>query len=404
MKNNIVILFFGFSLLFSSTYIYSQSVVPSDRVADRVIVRENPNTHGNIVGSLKIGESAVLIESIPYWFKVELSNNAVGYVSKAWTNISNSAADSSKKTDLIIGSWNIKWFGHYNEDKHDYNEMAKIIQKMDVIAIQELQSNRSISRVDSLLSYLAKNGFKYRAAISDNTGYNNNPDTAKGKYLERLCFLWDIDRVVIINPVRFIKTTPINDNTFRQVPIAADFKVSNGNGFDFRIVDVHTVYNKELNEVRRNEIQFLNDWIIQQTNDTSNHEKNIIVIGDFNANPDNQPHHFANITSGTTNYRVLFEEPAAAGEGTKRTTIIHSANPAPEDNLLPAYDQALISNECSYALPHNPMLRAAGDLGVVEFDRESKWIELNNWNEVEREMSDHRPIWFRLDYKAEDKD
>ena len=139
-------------------------------------------------------------------------------------------------------------------------------------------------------------------------------------------------------------------------------------------------------------------------NDTSNHEKNIIVIGDFNANPKGQPHHFENITSGATNYRVLFEEPVAAGEGTKRTTIIDSASPSPQTNLLPAYDQALISNDCSYALPHNPMTRSAGDLGVVEFDRESKWISLNDWKEVIREMSDHRPIWFRMTYKAQDKD
>ena len=125
-------------------------------------------------------------------------------------------------------------------------------------------------------------------------------DIAKKNYVERYCFLWDIHRIEIINsnsPISFVMTPKINNLTFRQVPIVADFKVRNGNGFDFRILTIHTVYNEEINQVRKQEIQFVNDWIIEQSTNTQNTEKNIIAIGDFNANPDGQPHHFADIVS-----------------------------------------------------------------------------------------------------------
>jgi hypothetical protein len=49
------------------------------------------------------------------------------------------------------------------------------------------------------------------------------------------------------------------------------------------------------------------------------------------------------------------------------------------------------------------MKRDSMDLGIGEFDQDSHWKSLNDWNRVIREMSDHRPIWFKVDYTAEDQ-
>jgi hypothetical protein len=261
--------------------------------------------------------------------------------------------------------------------------------------------------LDSLKYYLALTGYKFNYVISNLTGYINNPEPGKSNYLERYGFMWDIDRIDILNsasPLNFSSTPVINNPACRQVPVYADFKVRNGNGFDFRLMTIHTVFNENINHVRKSELEFVNQWLIDQSADPENIEKNIIVIGDFNANPPGQPHHFANIISGSGNYRVLFEEPLAAGERSTRTTIQQSGNPGPDYFLLPVYDHALVSKETSYALPNNPMTKAAKDLGVVEFDQDSLWKSLNNWNEVISKMSDHRPIWFRMNYNAEDKD
>jgi hypothetical protein len=68
------------------------------------------------------------------------------------------------------------------------------------------------------------------------------------------------------------------------------------------------------------------------------------------------------------------------------------------------YDHTLISSETSYVLPHNSLTLTAGDLGIVEFDQENHLQHLGDWNAVIRAMSDHRPIWFKVDYIAEDQD
>ncbi|MFO7525961.1 MAG: SH3 domain-containing protein [Ignavibacteriaceae bacterium] len=388
--------------------LYAQFVTPSDRVVDRVIVRELPSTQSEIAGSLRKGESAILLDVVPYWYKVQLNNSVIGFVSKAWSVLSDiTLIDSLKKSDLIIGSWNIKWLGRSVNENKNYKAMAEIIQRMDIIAIQEVMDPFFTERLDSLIHYLSVNGFKYNYIVSNPTGYLNNPEPGKNNYLERFSFMWDIDRVEILNtasPYKFIHTPVINNNVFRQVPVSSDFKVKDGNGFDFRLVTLHTVFNKNINHIRRMELEFINQWIIDSVTDSLNDEKNIIVIGDFNANPSRQPHHFKNIISGSTNYRVLFEESMTVNEESVRTTIQQTGNPAPGYFLLPVYDHALVTNETSYALPDNPMTKAANDLGVVAFDQEPFWQQLENWSEVINQMSDHRPVWFKLNYFAEDLD
>lgn len=386
----------------------AQFVTASDRVVDRVIVRELPSTQSDIAGSLKKGEYALLLDDVNYWYKVQLNNSVIGFVSKAWSVLSDSTfIDSLKKTDLIIGSWNIKWLGRSMNENKNYKAMAEIIQQMDVIAIQEVMDPYFTERLDSLIHHLSENGFKYNYIVSNPTGYFNNPEPEKNNYTERFSFMWDIDRVEILNaslPYNFIHTPIINNDVFRQVPVYSDFKVKDGNGFDFRIATVHTVYNKNINYVRRMELEFINQWIIEQVNDSLNNEKNIIVIGDFNANPSGQPHHFKNIISGSTDYRVLFEESSAVNEESVRTTTQQTSNPSADYFLLPVYDHALVSHETSYALPNNPMTKTAKDLGVIAFDQEPFCQQLNNWNEVIKQMSDHRPVWFKLNYFAEDLD
>ncbi len=95
-------IFFSALLLTNAFFLnnYAQNIVPTERVQDRVIVRKEPNTHSEIIGSLKKGESSKLLQDVPYWYKIELSNLAVGYVSKAWTKISDTlfvSADSLEK-------------------------------------------------------------------------------------------------------------------------------------------------------------------------------------------------------------------------------------------------------------------------------------------------------------------
>lgn len=62
-------------------------VTPTERVTRRVIVREQATTTSSDVGSLRPGDSAELISSIPGWHLVRLTDGTEGFVSKAWTRI-----------------------------------------------------------------------------------------------------------------------------------------------------------------------------------------------------------------------------------------------------------------------------------------------------------------------------
>lgn len=382
-------------------------IKPSGRVSSQLNVRELPNTDSSKVGRLLPGESAELMEDVPYWYKVRLDDGTVGYVSKAW-----SVKITTETTPLVIGSWNIKWFGYYPQDLHTYGKMADIIQRFDVCAIQELRGSNYQDRMDNIIQELSNRNLSYSYIYSDETGYKDNPDenhptAAKKDYLERYAFMWNTNRVRLVDTdpkYTFVSTPRINNPVFRQVPIYTDFEVTQGNGFDFRILTIHTVFNKKLHEVRRAEIQYLNDWLIDQVQSNDNEEKNIVVIGDFNANPKGQTHHFDAIVTGTDKYRVLFDEPLTEGESSLRTTIQQSDNPGPDYFKKPVYDHALVSHETSYALPNKPMTRSAGDLGIIEFDQDDHWASYEDWDDVIRAMSDHRPIWFKLDYMAADLD
>jgi len=165
------------------------------------------------------------------------------------------------------------------------------------------------------------------------------------------------------------------------------------------------IYNKKLNSVRKTEIQYIHYWMMNQVRKGPETEKNIIAFGDFNANPSGQPHHFKNIISGSNQYRVIYEEPLIAGESTLRTTIQQTDNPTNPDYFkMPVYDHALVSHETSYALPSNNMTRAAKELGVIEFDQEDWASVYETWNDLINAMSDHRPIWFKINYNAQDYD
>jgi beta-lactamase superfamily II metal-dependent hydrolase len=61
-------------------------VIPrEERVTTRLIVREGSSTKTPEVGELRIGENAEFLESVPRWRKVRLTNNTVGFVSKAYS-------------------------------------------------------------------------------------------------------------------------------------------------------------------------------------------------------------------------------------------------------------------------------------------------------------------------------
>ncbi len=396
-----IILLSLFVCIFFISVSFAQSVTPNDRVSSSLNVRDMPS--GAVIGSLEIGEAALLItDTIPYWYMILYEGTDTGYVHKAWSDLI-----EELRNELVIGSWNIKWFGSSTTDKHDYPAMADIVQEMDLVAIQEVKGDHYTDRLDSLAAELARRGYQYDYIVSEETGYAENPITGRNDYVERYAYFWDVDRLDILHPdtpYYFISEPIINNPHFRAVPIVSEFKVKGGQGFDFKITTIHTVYNANIEEVRGTEIQFLHNWMNEQVFDLEIPEKDVFIIGDFNANPDRQTAFFDSITTDTTGYRIIFNEPLKAGEASKRTTILYKQNITAADHLLPAYDHLLLSKHTSYAIPIYPVTWASGIIGVVEFDQEEKFRTMNSRFEVIAAMSDHRPIWIKMSYDTEDRD
>jgi competence protein ComEC len=71
---------------------WATDVGPSHRVKRSVVVRAEPDTHAAPIGRLAPGETVALEESLPGWYRVRLADGRVGYVSKAWTVVSDAAA------------------------------------------------------------------------------------------------------------------------------------------------------------------------------------------------------------------------------------------------------------------------------------------------------------------------
>ncbi len=397
---SLILLFYFFSFIS-----LSQNIRPNDRVISHLNVRDLPSSAGTVIGSLEPGETAMLItDTIPFWYEIRYDQDT-GYVHKAWSEIVGQTV-LSPKGDLVIGSWNIKWFGSSTNDKHDYPAMADIVQKMDVLAIQEVKGTHFTDRLDSLKDELGRRGYNYTYIFSEESGYENNPGDNMNNYVERYAYFWDIDRVEILKPdtpYYFISTPIINNPHFRAVPIVSDFKVKSIEGFDFRMVTIHTVFNDKIEEVRASEITFLHEWLNEQVFDLNVQEKDIFIIGDFNANPDGQTAFFDSIVTDTAGYRVIFNEPLQAGEASKRTTILKKQNITEKDHQLPAYDHLLLSKHTSYSIPIYPITWESGIIGVVEFDQEAKWDGMTRF-EIIAAMSDHRPIWIKIPYDTEDRD
>lgn len=73
--------------LFATPGLTAPNVTPSSRVTAAVVVRAQPRTRSEALARLRPGETLVLQEEVPGWYRVLLPDGRAGYVSKAWTDL-----------------------------------------------------------------------------------------------------------------------------------------------------------------------------------------------------------------------------------------------------------------------------------------------------------------------------
>jgi beta-lactamase superfamily II metal-dependent hydrolase len=80
---------------------FADVVVPAQDVTSRVVVRATASSSSTDIGSLRPGEQAELLGSVPSWYRIRLSNGVEGFVSKRWTRVMPGAAAISFTLDVV---------------------------------------------------------------------------------------------------------------------------------------------------------------------------------------------------------------------------------------------------------------------------------------------------------------
>lgn len=276
---------FLFSDLLSQSSIAQDRVSPSDRVSTRLNVRSQPDARSAIIGSLQPGQSAILLEAIPNWYRIRLQDSREGYVSKAWARIVSAPTETA---DFIrLGSWNIKKLGHGNAT--NFSMVASIInENYDIVVIIEvMQKQQSHPGYDSLRGAL---GSGWSGMVTDTPRPNTNDS-----YSEFYAILY---RSPAIRSCSGWKSLVYHKDTdggpdetgadhFSREPAFGCFEAPTKNnqvGFDFLLAGYHARWENGDTNATIAEAKHLTE-VFQSMAQAKPGEKDLLIAGDFNLVP-----------------------------------------------------------------------------------------------------------------------
>jgi len=181
--------------------------------------------------------------------------------------------------DIVVGSFNIEWFGHGNHprDGEQIALLANYIKSLevDVLACQEINPNGDKS----------ENGISDWRDLTEALGEHYEAWYGSTGSSQRLAFIWRTDRVQLsdvgeLKDVEREEVSGTNSRTFPRRPLTAFVKSLDG-GVDFRIVTVHLYWS--VDKCRYQEAAQLNRWAKDYL--ASNEDDDLLIIGDCNTKP-----------------------------------------------------------------------------------------------------------------------
>jgi len=254
---------------------------------------------------------------------------------------------------LTLASFNIRIFSNASRDDAELASIADILQKYDLIAIQELRDEQVLQRTASILR---QRGLNYAYEIS--------PPVGRG-VKERYAYLYRADRVQPVHPGRLYRE---KGDEFIREPFYATFRSSN---FDLTLVTIHALFGSGEAE-RRPEIEEL-AAVYQAVQDEDPKEQDVILLGDFNFPPTDEGFSRLKAIPGMV---FLIAPPV-------KTTITDTS----------LYDNFWFQKQYvrEYA-------------GESEVDRFDETMFGGNDLAAKRAGSDHRPIWAKFNIGGPDDD
>jgi endonuclease/exonuclease/phosphatase family metal-dependent hydrolase len=167
---------------------------------------------------------------------------------------------------IKIASFNLQVFGKKKcETRETIEEIASAISKFDIVAVQEIRDSSGTS-LAYLVNFINNSGKKYDSVVSERLGRTSSK--------EQYAFIYNTTTTSFTG-----NSYVYNDKSdlFEREPFIAQFKSGN---FDYILVNIHTKP-----EDASKEISALVDVVKEAENKFSN-DKDVIVLGDFNADGD----------------------------------------------------------------------------------------------------------------------
>ena len=266
------------------------------------------------------------------------------------------ASGKSRET-IRIATFNIKTFGQSKSSSREImGHLAQIMNRFDVIAIQEVRANDGQGMpIRRLVNLINDSGQRYSATLSNPIG--------TGDYKECYAFIWDETRIRFIQDSAYVVHDA--EGRIEREPMVASFETrlqpgEPGTPFRFTAINAHTKPDAVHPNSPDGEINVLDDVFIRVGNYESQvaGEDDFILLGDLNVDNNN-----------LGELRQIPNLYSVAGNKVKTNTAGTAT-----------YDHILVDHEATKEYTRG--------FGVFKLQE-----ELNLTDEQAAAISDHLPLW-----------
>ena len=248
-----------------------------------------------------------------------------------------------------LATWNIRIFSNGSRNDNELRHIASVLIDYDFVAIVELRDEVVLMRTEAILAGMGRD---YDYVMSPPVGT---------KVKERYAFLFDPQ---IVGVTENGKVFPDPNDAFLREPYFATFRAGK---FDFTAIAVHVIWGDSVPRRQREVQELANVYQAVQAADKA--EQDVILLGDFNRNPDDQLAYRPLLS--IPSMRHMFQLPQKS----------HIKDTSLYDNIF---------------FQTNYVTEYTGDSGIERFD---ETLFRNNDKAASLAVSDHRPVWgiFRMD-------
>ncbi len=273
--------------------------------------------------------------------------------------------------NMLIATWNIRELGGFTDkwvsgpgdsptrDVRSLLFIATMLERFDLIAIQELQENASA--LQQILTWLNRDfPARWRIVVSDVT----RGDAGGG---ERLGYLFDSSRIDLDGLVGEIvldnEEVHISEGRivrqFARTPYAVSFRPVTGTRNAFIVITLHVNWGEPV--LRQFEVRRIAEWIRDWANEPHVWDPDIITLGDFNIDRSDNPAYapFFDILTRPAEMDTFPRTIFAAGKNKHYDQIAWFDDP-------PALNFSLRYQDCGY-FDFDTLLRPAYNLPATSF-------------------------------------